>query len=91
MVGTNGLLCNNDGRHSKAPKDGYGTGGVLVGKKYMLSLTFNSPKEAFNDPSQYLFQGRSVDDLFYPAHVNFRFFGMEALPTFAVYDVMKKP
>ncbi len=48
----------------------------------MLSLTFN-------DESEYLFQGKSVDDLFFPMHMNFRFFGMEALPTFAFYDVMK--
>jgi modulator of drug activity B len=91
MVGTGGLLCNGDGRHSDSPKHGYGSGGVLAGKKYMLSLTFNAPKEAFNDPSEYLFQGKSVDDLFFPYHMNFRFFAMEPLPTFAAHDVMKKP
>jgi NADPH dehydrogenase (quinone) len=91
MAGTGGLLCNNDGRSSKAPKENYGGGGVLKGKKYMLSLTFNAPKEAFNDKSQYLFQGKSVDDLFFPYHMNFRFFAMEALPTFSVHDVMKNP
>lgn len=91
MAGTAGLLCNNDGRTSKAPKENYGGGGVLNGKKYMLSLTFNAPKEAFNDKSQYLFQGKSVDDLFLPYHMNFRFFAMEALPTFSVHDVMKNP
>ena len=91
MAGTGGLLCNNDGRTSAAPKDNYGGGGALKGKKYMLSLTFNSPSEAFNDPSQYLFQGKSVDDLFFPYHMNFRFFAMEALPTFSCHDVMKNP
>lgn len=91
MAGTGGLLCNNDGRSSAAPKKNYGGGGVLHGKKYMMSLTFNAPKEAFDDPSEYLFQGKSVDDLFFPMHMNFRFFAMESLPTFAVYDVMKNP
>lgn len=91
MTGTGGLLCNNDGRHPDTPKNGYGTGGVLQGKKYMLSLTFNAPKEAFDSASQYLFQGKSVDDLFYPYHMNFRFFAMESLPTFACYDVIKNP
>ena len=91
MTGTSGLLCNNDGRHSKSPKDGYGSGGLLIGKKYMLSLTLNAPKEAFDDPAQYLFQGKSVDDLFFPYHMNFRFFGMEPLSTFAVFDVVKNP
>lgn len=57
----------------------------------MLSLTFNAPGEAFNDEDQYLFRGKSVDDLFFPMHMNFRFFGMEPLETFACYDVLKNP
>jgi modulator of drug activity B len=36
-----------------------------------------------------LFEGKSVDDLLFPMHANFRFFGLEALPTFAAFDVMK--
>ncbi len=88
-AGMGGELCNGDGRTSTEPKKNYGAGGTLQGKKYMLSLTFNAPEEAFNDTSEYLFQGKSVDDLFFPMHMNFRFFAMESLPTFACYDVMK--
>ena len=88
-AGMDGTLCEGDGRHSDAPKKNYGAGGTLSGKKYMLSLTFNAPEEAFNDPDEYLFQGKSVDDLWFPMHMNFRFFGMEPLETFACYDVMK--
>lgn len=90
-AGLGGALCNTDGRTEEAPKDNYGTGGTLQGKKYMFSLTFNAPEEAFNDPKQYLFQGKSVDDLWFPWHMNFRFFAMESLPTFACFDVMKNP
>ncbi|EEA91857.1 NAD(P)H-dependent oxidoreductase [Pseudovibrio sp. JE062] len=90
-AGTAGAFCNNDGRTSEAPKKNYGNGGTLTGKTYMLSLTFNAPSEAFDDPSEYLFQGKSVDDLFFPQHMNFRFFGMTGLPTFACYDVLKNP
>jgi len=90
-VGMMGKLCAGDGRKSPGIKKGYGSGGVLKGKKYMLSLTFNAPKEAFNDPAEYLFQGKSVDDLWLPQHMNFRFFGMEPLDTFACHDVMKNP
>ena len=88
-AGMGGALCEGDGRHADSPKKNYGAGGSLNGKKYMLSLTFNAPKEAFNDPEEYLFQGKSVDDLWLPMHMNFRFFGMQPLPTFACYDVMK--
>lgn len=55
-----------DGRTTEAPKDNYGMGGTLTGKKYMLSVTFNAPSEAFNDPEQPFFAGRSVDDLCCP-------------------------
>jgi modulator of drug activity B len=89
--GMMGKLCAGDGRTSQAPKKNYGSGGTLKGKKYMLSLTFNAPKEAFNDSSEYLFQGKSVDDLWYAQHMNFRFFAMEPLETFVCYDVMKNP
>ncbi|MGB0958741.1 MAG: NAD(P)H-dependent oxidoreductase [Halocynthiibacter sp.] len=90
-VGLTGALCNFDGRSSKNPKAGYGTGGTQTDTAYMLSLTFNAPIEAFDDPSEYLFEGRSVDDLFLPQHLCFRFFGMKALPTFACHDVKKNP
>lgn len=90
-AGMDGTLCNGDGRHSDAPEDNYGSGGTLGGKTYMLSLTFNAPGKAFNNADEYLFQGKSVDDLFFPMHMNFRFFDMKPLPTFASFDVMKNP
>ena len=54
----------------------------------MLSLTFNAPKESFDDTADF-FEGKSVDDLFFPQHMNFKFFGMSELPTFSCFDVMK--
>ena len=90
-AGMAGQLCDGDGRSRSDPSKQYGTGGTLTGKKYMLSLTFNAPRDAFEDEDQYLFQGKSVDDLFFPMHMNFRFFGMEPLETFASYDVLKNP
>ena len=89
--GMGGTLCDGDGRSRSDPARQYGSGGTLTGKRYMLSLTFNAPREAFGDPDQYLFQGRSVDDLLLPMHMNFRFFGMEPLETFVCHDVMKNP
>ena len=90
-AGMQGALCDGDGRTSSAPKQNYGAGGTLDGTKYMLSLTFNAPAEAFDTPQEYLFQGKSVDDLLFPMHMNFRFFGMTPLPTFAAFDVIKDP
>ena len=90
-AGMAGQLCDGDGRTRSDPEKQYGSGGTLAGKKYMLSLTFNAPREAFDDENQYLFKGKSVDDLFFPTHMNFRFFGMEPLETFACFDVLKNP
>lgn len=90
-AGMFGALCNNDGRSSKSPKKGYGIGGTLSGKEYMLSLTFNAPLEAFDDKDEYLFEGKGVEDLMLPMHANFKFFDMKGLPTFACYDVLKNP
>ena len=56
----------------------------------MLSLTFNAPEEAFNDSDDF-FEGKSIDELYFPQHMNFKFFGMIPLPTFACFDVMKNP
>lgn len=90
-AGMDGRLCNGDGRSTAQPQKNYGAGGTLTGKKYMLSLTFNAPEQAFNNRDEYLFQGKQVDDLFFHMHMNFRFFNMTPLATFACYDIMKCP
>lgn len=90
-AGMDGRMATGDGRSSDAPTKNYGMGGTLTGKKYMLSVTFNAPKEAFDDPSEPLFKGGSVDDLLRPMHLTAEFVAMSALPTFASFDVMKNP
>lgn len=90
-TGMDGRLCTGDGRSRENAAKQYGSGGTLTGKKYMLSVTFNAPADAFNDPAQEFFGGRGVDDLFWPMHLNFKFFGMTPLETFACHDVLKNP
>ena len=89
-VGMMGELSDGDGRTKTAPKKNYGLGGKLNGK-YMMSVTANAPKEAFNDPGEKFFNGMSEDDLLRPMHLNFKWFGLEPMPTFMAYDVMKNP
>lgn len=91
MEGVTGSMCDGDGRTETVPKKGYGTGGVLTDKCYMFSLTLNAPKEAFNDPDEPFFAGKSIDDLFLPYHLCYRFMGMQDLPTFTCFDVKKNP
>ncbi|RJK70703.1 NADPH quinone reductase MdaB [Klebsiella pneumoniae] len=61
-----------------------------AGEKYMLSLTWNAPMEAFTDKDQF-FHGVGVDGVYLPFHKANQFLGMEALPTFIANDVIKMP
>lgn len=83
-----GLLYANDGRTRSDPNKKYGSGGLIQGKKYMLSLTWNAPAEAFSDPQQF-FHGTGVDNVYMHFHKANQFLGMESLPTFIVHDVIK--
>lgn len=90
MAGMMGQLSDGDGRTADNPKRNYGLGPKLQGK-YMISATGNAPREAFNDPAERFFAGMSEDDLLRPLHLNFKWIGLEPLPTFMAYDVMKNP
>jgi len=63
---------------------------LVHGKKYKLSLTWNAPQQAFDDPAD-LFEGKGVDAVDFPFHKANEFLGMSALPTFLCVDVMKRP
>jgi len=63
----------------------------MQGKKYMLSLTWNAPQQAFEDNNQQLFAGKSVDDIFVSNTANYKFCGVDILPVFSCFDVMKSP
>ncbi len=90
-AGMDGRLSTGDGRTADAPKANYGMGGALSDKTYMLSVTFNAPKEAFDDVTEPFFAGDSVDDLLRPIHLTAKFLNLKPLPTFAAFDVMKNP
>ncbi len=85
-----GLFITGDGRTRTNPDEQYGTGGLLQGGRYMLSLTWNAPAEAFGAPRQQLFGGKTVDDVFVANTANYRFCGVDILPAFSCHDVMKQ-
>ncbi|WP_224652886.1 NAD(P)H-dependent oxidoreductase [Pectobacterium versatile] len=85
-----GSLYASDGRSRSDVSKKYGSGGLLQGRKYMLSLTWNAPLEAFDDPEQF-FHGVGVDGVYLPFHKANQFIGLSPLPTFICNDVMKAP
>lgn len=72
------------------PSTEYGRGGLLNGKKYMYSLTWNSPEEAFQDTKGF-YDGRSVDDIIISLHKLHEFCGFDKIKTFSCHDVVKHP
>lgn len=72
----------------RAPE--YGRGGHLTDKKYMLSTTWNAPAEAFNTPGKF-FDGRSVDEALIGFHLAQKYIGLQPLPSFACFNVVKDP
>lgn len=85
-----GSLYASDGRSRQDSNKQYGSGGLLQDRHYMLSLTWNAPIEAFNEPDNF-FEGRGVDGAYFPFHKSQEFIGLEALPTFIATDVIKAP
>ncbi len=86
-----GNMVIDDGRTRKNPDKQYGTGGKMQGKKFFLSLTWNAPEKAFENEQQFLFEGKSVDDIFTSYTSSYKFCGVEILPCFSCYDVRKNP
>ncbi|GAB0173044.1 hypothetical protein NHP164001_10600 [Helicobacter trogontum] len=58
--------------------------------KYMFSLTWNAPIEAFNKKDEF-FEGVGVDGVYLHLHKANQFLGMQPLPTFICNDVIKNP
>jgi NADPH dehydrogenase (quinone) len=85
-----GRLYANDGRTRADNSQKYGSGGLVHGKQYMLSLTWNAPQQAFDDPEDF-FEGKGVDAVYFAFHKANQFLGMTALPTYLAVDVMKRP
>ncbi|HEY0898489.1 MAG TPA: NAD(P)H-dependent oxidoreductase [Sphingobacteriaceae bacterium] len=84
-------IYKSDGRTADNPAINYGTGGMLHGKKYLVTSSWNAPATAFTLPGEF-FQERSVDDgpLFGFHRMN-AFTGMVPLPGIHFHDVEKNP
>lgn len=86
----NGIYIS-DGRRTDNPTRNYGTGGMLYGRRYMVTSSWNAPIEAFTLPNEF-FMETSVDDgpLFGFHRMN-AFTGMERIEGMHFHDVEKNP
>lgn len=82
-------FLSGDGRTLDDASKQYATGGKMQGKKFMICATWNAPAAGFNDPSQELFQGKSVDYLFLNITSNYKFCGYEILAGYNCFDIFR--
>ncbi len=88
---TGKALLEGDGRTRQDPSRPYGTGGRMQGKRFLISATWNAPREAFGNPDSALLGGKGTADLFLHLTSNYRFIGFDILPDFGVFDIFKSP
>lgn len=83
----NGIYIG-DGRSNKNdnPKLGFGTGGLLTGKKYMLSTTWDAPRESFTVRSEF-FNLQNVDEIMIGFHKMNKFIGLTKTNSIHFYDI----
>lgn len=86
--GNNTVTYVNDGRSRDDASKKYGSGGLMQGKKYMLSFTYNCPTSEFNNPDGF-FEGMSVDQANVALHKTFQFCGATPVASYSVHDVYK--
>ena len=87
-AGANTVTYANDGRSSKDASKKYGSGGLMNGKKYMLSLTYNCPISEFSNKDGF-FDGLSLDEANIATHKTFQFCGASAMESYSVHDIFK--
>jgi modulator of drug activity B len=88
-VGHRKGIYHSDGRRSANPEVNYGTGGMLQGRKYMVTTSWNAPKTAFTLPGEF-FNQTSVDEgALFGFHRMNAFAALEKLESFHFHDVEK--
>jgi NADPH dehydrogenase (quinone) len=82
-------IYKSDGRSRTNSDINYGTGGLMHGKKYILTTSWNAPKTAFTLENEF-FDQKSVDEgIMFGFHRMNAFTGMELIGTHHFHDMEK--
>jgi len=88
-AGHNNGIYKNDGRSRVNPEINYGTGGLMHGKQYFVTTSWNAPQTAFTMEGEF-FDQHSVDEgVLFGFHRMNAFTGMKLLGTFHFHDMEK--
>lgn len=88
-AGHNNGIYFSDGRSRKNPAINYGTGGLMHGKKYMVTTSWNAPDTAFTLPGEFFEQTPVDDGILFGFHKMNAFTGMNRIPGFHFHDLEK--
>ncbi|MDD4514565.1 NAD(P)H-dependent oxidoreductase [Massilibacteroides sp.] len=83
-------IYRNDGRSrsNDNPKLHYGTGGMLHGRKYMFTSSWNAPIEAFTVKGEF-FEEQDEDQVLIGVHKMNQFTGLERIEGFHFHEMEK--
>lgn len=82
-------IYTSDGRSRQNPAINYGTGGLMQGKKYFVTSSWNAPDTAFTMPGEF-FEQHSVDEgVLFGFHKMNQFAGLESIGSFHFHDMEK--
>ncbi|WP_119079918.1 NAD(P)H-dependent oxidoreductase [Chitinophaga alhagiae] len=84
----NGMYAS-DGRSRNNPAVNYGTGGLMQGKKYMVTTSWNAPATAFTLPGEFFDQTPVDDGILFGFHKMNQFVGMEMTAGYHFHDLEK--
>jgi NADPH dehydrogenase (quinone) len=63
----------------------------MQGRKFMISATWNVPREAFDNPNAVLYGGKGTADLFLHITSNYKFYDYNILLAFGIFAIFKNP
>lgn len=88
-AGHDNSIYRNDGRSRKNPDVNYGTGGLMQGKRYMVTTSWNAPQTAFTLEGEF-FDRHTVDEgVLFGFHKMNQFVGMTRIEGFHFHDLEK--
>lgn len=88
-AGHNNGIYASDGRSRKNPAINYGTGGLMQGKTYMVTSSWNAPDTAFTLPGEFFDQTPVDEGVLFGFHKMNQFTGMTRIPGFHFHDIEK--
>ncbi len=88
-AGHNNGIYASDGRTRSNPDINYGTGGLMQGKYYMVTSSWNAPETAFTLDGEFFDQHSPDEGILFGFHKMNQFVGLKRIDGFHFHDLEK--